>query len=131
MNITITRINGGLHVTPAPPYLVDYLQYSHRSFKTVNYRRVNKFESVLLHKVSDGAIVTLPGFFEKICQLIHKHRDHYKVEDLRTPMPEIDLERVLAIGLRDYQIEPISEFLMKAQVNSGILTATGGWGEKT
>lgn len=127
MNLTITRIDGAVRVTPAPPYLVEYLRYSHRSFKTERYQRVNHFETRLLHRIDgEGGIITLQGFFEKICKLIHKNNDTFVVEDQRTPLPEIDWNRVKEIGLRDYQVEPVTEFLLKAKEHSGIVNATGG-----
>lgn len=129
MQITLTRIDGGLHVSPAPPYLVKYLRYSHRSFKTVNYRRVNDFEERLLHTPDgSGGVYTLQGFFEKVCEMIHKHYDSFIVDDQRTPMPPVDWARIKKIGLRDYQIKPVIELFKNAN-NSGIINATGGWGK--
>lgn len=138
MELTITRVDGALGITPAPPYLVAYLQYHHRGFKIVNYRRVNDFDLRLLHQVqSDGSLITFPGFFHKVCELIQENGDTVTVKDQRTPLPAIDWEAIAGInwrgvgstGLRDYQFEPISEFLVKAQSNSGIVNASGGWGK--
>jgi superfamily II DNA or RNA helicase len=130
MNIVITRIDGAMMTQPAPPYLIDYLQYSHRSFQMINYRRVNKFETKFMHHISeDGSLITLPGFFEKITQLIHQHHDTYTVTDNRTPMPEVNWEKVKDIGLRDYQMEDVVKFLFQAKDNSGIVNATGGYGK--
>ncbi len=127
MNFQLTRFDGGLHIIPAAPYLLDFLAYSHRGFKTVNYRRVNSFEKKLLHRVSDdGGIITFQGFFEKVCQLVHKHHDTYTVNDMRTELPAIDWERVRQIGLWEYQINDVVEYLGKAQVNSGVVNAAGG-----
>lgn len=127
-----------MRVNPAPPYITEYLQYSHRSFDTKFYKKVNKFETRLLH-ASDGAggVTTLPGFFEAICKLAHKHNDKVVVIDQRTPLPDIDLVAVKNIdwaainssGLRDYQVDPVLEFLYKAKENSGIVNATGGYGK--
>ena len=129
MNITLTRIDGGLHINPAPPYIARYLRYSHRSFKTVNYRRVNSFEERSLHTSDfNGGLYTLQGFFEKICKLIHEASDTYKVEDLRTPLPPVDWKRVKEIGLRDYQVKPLIEFFSKAN-NSGVVFAPPGFGK--
>lgn len=138
MEITITRVDGALSVSPSPPYLVDYLQYYHRGFKLVHYRRVNDFEQRLLHQIqSDGSLITFPGFFNKILELCHANHDVVRVIDRRTPLPPVSWEAIQAInwegigstGLRDYQIEPISEFLVKAQSSSGIVNAAGGFGK--
>ena len=137
MEFTITRINGGLSVTPASPYLIDYLRYHHRGFKIVNYRKVPDYELKLLHSVNDGVLTTLPGFYEKIVKLIEKNADTFKVVDLRTPLPAIDWEAIKNInwgnidstGFRNYQIDPLAEFLTKAQNNSGLLVASGGTGK--
>lgn len=130
MQIIVTRLDGAVTVNPAPPYLVDYLQYSHRSFETVNWKRVNKFERRLLFTpLQDGGIVTLPGFFCKIKELIARNQDHILEVEARTPLPSIDLARVKKIGLRDYQVDVVLDFLSKAQHHSGILNATGGYGK--
>lgn len=130
MNLNVIRVNGGLKIIPAPTYITEYLQYSRRSMVTENYRRVNKFETRQLHRMDDdGGAITLPGFFEKVTSLIHKHGDLFTVEDRRTELPEIDWDRIKQIGLRDYQVAPLTEFLFKAKVNSGLITASGGWGK--
>lgn len=138
MEITITRVDGAMRVTPAPPYLTDYLQYSHRSFETKHWQKVNKFERIMLHATDgSGGITTLPGFFEHICRLIHKHSDRLNVDDRRTVLPELDLaairdinwEAINSTGLRDYQLDPVLEFLYKGKENSGIVNATGGYGK--
>lgn len=127
MNISITRGNGAMQINPAPPYLLDYLKYSHRSFEIVRYRKVNKFTTKLMYETDGaGGIYTLHGFFEKVCALIVKNNDTYRVEDIRTPLPEIDWDRVNRIGLRDYQVADVAEFLEKAKNNCGIINATGG-----
>lgn len=130
MNIELIRADGVLRILPAPPYVVKYLQYSHRSFETVNWKRVNKYETMLLHTPDgEGGVVTLQGYFSKVCQLISKNMDTYTVDDQRTPLPAIDWEAVKAVGLRDYQIDPVIEFLGQATVNSGSVVATGGFGK--
>ena len=138
MHIVITRVDGALKVSPAPPYIIDYLRYSHRSFGRRGYRTVNQFETRLLH-ATDGAggITTLPGFFEHLTALIHKKMDTFEVVDLRTPLQEIDWQAIKDInwkaidstGLRDYQVDPVVDFLFKLKQNSGIVNATGGYGK--
>lgn len=138
MEITITRVDGALSINPGPPYLVNYLQYHHRGFKVVNFRRVNDFEQRLLHQAQpDGSLITFPGFFDKILELCHENHDTVRVIDQRRPLPPVNWEAIRNInwqgigstGLRDYQIEPISEFLVKAQHSSGIVNAAGGFGK--
>lgn len=137
MDICITRVDGALRVNPAPPYIVEYLQYHHRGLGTKNYQRVNTFELRLLHS-SDGSggVTTFGGFFEHICKLISKNHDTYRVVDQRTALPDIDLDAINNInwkaigstGLRDYQLDPVVDFLFKMKENSGIVSATGGYG---
>ncbi len=130
MNIEITRGNGAMQVSPAPPYLVNYLKYSHRSFEVVHYRKVNKYTTKLLYETDgSGGIYTLQGFFEKIGNLIHKNHDTFTVVDARILLPSIDLERVQKLGLRDYQIKDVATFLEKAKEHSGVVNATGGYGK--
>lgn len=131
MNIKITRIDGGLHINPAPPYLTKYLKYQHRSMEIVKYKRVPTFSERLLHTADPdtGGIYTLQGFFEHVCKLIHKYADTYIVEDLRTPMPPIDWLAVKNVGMREYQIDPVVEGLTKGMTNSGVYLAAGGFGK--
>ncbi|HEY8402119.1 MAG TPA: DEAD/DEAH box helicase family protein [Cytophagaceae bacterium] len=130
MEITVTRIDGGLHINPAPPYLLKYLKYQHRSMEIIKFKKTVTYNERLLYIVDpDGGIYTLQGFFQKICELIHKNKDTYKVVDLRTPLPEIDWEAVKAVGPRDYQVDPIIEALTQAREHSGIVNAAGGWGK--
>lgn len=131
MEIIISRFDRGLRLSVAPPYISAYLRYSHRTMEIVKYKKVSKFTTRLLYSTDDEstAIYTLPGFFEHLCKLIKKHGDTYKVEDYRTKMPEIDWQAVKDIGLRDYQVNPVSEALIKAYRNSGIFRATTGVGK--
>lgn len=130
MNIKITRIDGGLKITPAPPYLTKYLKYQHRSMEIVKYKRVPVFSERLLHTVdNDGGVYTMQGFFVQICKLIHKNSDTYCVEDLRTPMPAIDWAAIKKVGLRDYQIDPVVAGLQEGMNNSGVVLAAGGFGK--
>lgn len=138
MEIEVTRVDGAVKVDPAPPYITAYLQYSHRSIELEKWQRVSKFEKRLLHTMHpDGGIVTFQGFYERILGMILKHGDTYNVIDLRSPVGEPDLTAVRDInweaipgstGPREYQLDPIVEFLYKAKDNSGIVNATGGWG---
>jgi superfamily II DNA or RNA helicase len=138
MEIHITQVDGAIKVNPAPPYVTSYLQYTHRSFGRQGYEMVNKYDKKLLHTVdTDGGIITFQGFFEKIKALVAKHGDTVKVQDLRTPVGEpnlqaikdIDWQAIDSTGLRGYQIDPVVEFLYKAQQGSGILNASGGYGK--
>lgn len=139
MEIEITRVDGAVRVNPAPPYLTNYLQYSHRSFEQERYQMVNKYEKRLLHSLHpDGGIITFQGFYERIVGMIIKHGDTCTTVDLRSPVGEPNLEAVRDInwegipgstGPREYQLDPIVEFLYKAKDNSGIVNATGGWGK--
>lgn len=130
MNIQITRIDGGLHITPAPPYLTKYLKYRHRDMKTKNWKQVAVWEERLLHTTDgEGGVYTLQGFFGPVCKLIHKYKDTYFVDDQRVPMPEPNWARLKQVGPRDYQIDPIVEFITKATKDSGICLAAGGFGK--
>lgn len=138
MTITLTRVDGALWINPAPPYITDYLKYSHRSFGLEGWRRVNKFEVKLLHQpAAEGGVITFQGFFEKLCRMIHKHGDLFVVDDQRTPIGEPNLQAIKDInweaidstGPLGYQLEPIVDFLYRAKDNSGIANATGGWGK--
>lgn len=134
----MTRVDGAISVTPAPPYLVEYLQYHHRGFKLVHYRRVNDFELRKLHQIQpDGSLITFPGFCHKIRELCFANGDVVVEHDHRTALPPLDWAAINAInwasigstGLRDYQFEPIAEFLVKAQNDSGIVCAAAGYGK--
>lgn len=130
MLISVDRHPFGLVVNPAPSYLEKYLQYSHRSFKTKNWKRVNHFEKRLLyHKNEDGSITTLHGFYHKILREIENNLDSVQVRDYRIKLPEIDWQAVKNIGLRDYQKPIFVDYLLKLQNDSGIVNATGGFGK--
>jgi superfamily II DNA or RNA helicase len=138
MNITITRVDGAIQIHPAPTYITSYLQYSHRSFGFQGWRKVNKFEKKELYSVApNGGVITFAGFFDKLTDRITREHDTPVIEDLRTPVKEPDLAEVKRInwkgigstGLRDYQINPIVEFLFKAQAGNGIACCAGGWGK--
>lgn len=130
MKIAITRVDAGLHLAPAPEYLTKYLKYTHRSMKTVNFRKAITFEERLLHHPDgDGGVFTLQGFFTEACRLIHKNKDTFNVIDMRTPMPEIDWQAIKDIGPRDYQVDSLVEGLNKGFDSSGIFNATGGYGK--
>jgi superfamily II DNA or RNA helicase len=129
LNITITRVDGGLHLSYAPVYLTKYLKYQHRTIQVVNYKKKPVYEERLLHSSTDSGVFTLQGFFSQICALIHKNGDTFVVKDSRTKMPEIDWVAVKSLGPRDYQIDAIVEFLTKGTVDSGIMNCTGGWGK--
>jgi len=130
MNIKLTRIDGGLHINPCPPYLEKYLKYSHRSMKMKNWKQTPVFEERLLH-TPDGAggSYTLQGFFEAVCKRIHKNMDTFVVDDQRTALPQIDWNRIKQIGPRDYQIDALVSGLSKGTVNSGVWLAAGGYGK--
>ena len=98
---------------------------------------VNHFEKKLLYtQAPDGGIITFQGFFNKLQVLVNKNKDKLTVVDSRTPMIEPDLQAVNAInweavgstGLRDYQVDPVADFLCKAKEGCGIVNASGGWG---
>lgn len=138
MEITITRINGGLSFIPSPPYLLKYLQYHHRGFKIVHYRKVPDYQLKLLYTTdATGLTTTLPGFYEKIVKLIEKNDDTAKTIDSRTQLPSIDWDAVKninwgnigATGFRDYQIGSLATFLTKAQTESGLIVAAAGSGK--
>jgi superfamily II DNA or RNA helicase len=132
MNIKIVRLDQGIWLGPTTPYIINYLRYSHRSLKTgPQWQRVNDFQEVRLYNLdteNDG-LSTLPGFFHHLLELIEKNMDTYSIQDMRTPIPDIDWGRVKEIGLRDYQCEPVVEFLTKGMDGGGIINATGGWGK--
>ena len=130
MNITITLIDGGIRVSPITDYLTQYLKYSHRKIETIRYKRETTFEERLLYETDgQGGLYTLQGFFKKICNLIHKNKDTFKIIDLRTPLPDIDWAAVKAVGLRDYQVDAVVKGLAEGTVNSGIFNAAGGYGK--
>jgi superfamily II DNA or RNA helicase len=130
MLIEITRFDGGLRLAPFPPYLAKYLKYHHREMQTIQYRRECVFVEKLLY-ATDGAgqAFTLPGFFSKIVGLIHKYHDTYSVQDLRTPLPATDWERIKKFKLRDYQIPLVADLILKGEQNSGVVNAAGGIGK--
>lgn len=130
MNITITLVDGGLRIAPFTDYLTKFLRYHHRTIELVKYKRETVFEERLLYQTDGtGGLYTLQGYFTKICNLIHKHKDTFKIVDMRTPLPEIDWEGVRDVGMRDYQIEPVVAGLMAGAQNSGIFNAAGGYGK--
>lgn len=107
-----------------------YLRYNHRTMEVINYRKVPVYTERLLH-IPDGkgGVFTLQGFYEHICALIHKNSDTYNVVDSRSVMPDIDWAAVKKVGPKDYQVDPVIEFLTKGLSNSGIINATGGYGK--
>ena len=130
MEINITQFDGGLKLSHSPPYLLKFLQYYHKEMKSIQYRRETVFVKRLLYTFDDEKqLYTLPGFFEDIKKLIHKKGDTYRVQDLRTPLPPIDWNRVKKIKLRDYQIELVADLLLKGINESGIIDAAGGVGK--
>jgi len=135
VEITLSRVDGALGINPAPAYLTNYLQYSHRSFGFEGYKKVNKYDKKQLYSINpDGGLVTFPGFHTKVRELIERNDDTINELDLRTPAGEPDIQRILDInwkgidstGLRDYQLDPVLEFLYKAKDTNGICCATGG-----
>jgi len=78
---------------------------------------------------AEGGLITLQGYFQKLCELIMDNLDRPDVVDLRTPLPPPDLIRVKALGLRDYQVSDVAQLLSGLQVNSGIVRASVGWGK--
>jgi superfamily II DNA or RNA helicase len=130
MNITLTLIDGGLHINPATDYVTKYLKYSHKTIATVRYKRETKYEERLLYETDGtGGVCTLQGYFKKICALIHKHKDTFKIVDLRTAMPDINWQAVKDVGLRDYQIDAVTKGLIAGAEHSGIFNAAGGYGK--
>ncbi|CAK0746667.1 conserved hypothetical protein [Gammaproteobacteria bacterium] len=138
MKIEIIRVDGALRVNPAPPYLTTYLQYTHRSFARKAWKMVNHFEKKLLYSPHPvEGIITFQGFFDKIVSIVTRQGDEVVVVDHRTPVNDPDLQAVKDInweginstGLRDYQVDPVVEFLYKAKEGSGIANCTGGWGK--
>lgn len=130
MNIKLTRLNGGLHLDIAPPYITNYLQYHHRVMTTKNWKRETVFEKRLLHTADgNGGVFTLQGFYVSLCDLIHKNHDTFTVVDTRTKLPEINWDEIKRIGPRDYQIDAVVDFLLRGSEDSGIINATGGYGK--
>ena len=130
MNIHITLLDGGIHLTPATEYLTRYLKYSHRTMEMVHYKKKTVFEERLLHQMDgEGGLFTLQGYFGKVCELVHKNRDTYTITDSRTPLPDIDWQAVKDVGLRDYQVDAVAKGLTLGSQNSGIFHAAGGYGK--
>ena len=130
MNIEITRFDGGLRINPSPPYVLKYLKYFHRGMKTVRFRRECVFEERLLYSLDkDGYLFTMPGFYKPIVKMIKKFSDTCTVVDLRTPMPEIDWNRVKKIKLRAYQPDLVVDMLLAAMDDNGVVNAAGGIGK--
>lgn len=129
LKISIVRIDEGIWIGPVPHYVLNYLKYHHRSLQTKNWKRVQHFEEVKLYNVQEEGVTTLAGFFNPVLKLIQKNMDVPEVHDYRTVLPEIDWNEVSKISLRDYQKEPVKEFLLKGQENSGILSCTMAWGK--
>ena len=130
MHIEITRFDGGIRLTPFPPYLAKYLKYHHREMQTIQYRRECVFVEKLLYALDGtGYAFTLPGFFKKITDLIHRQHDTYSVVELRTPLPPTDWERIKQFKLREYQIPLVAELILKGEQESGVINAAGGIGK--
>lgn len=130
MKINLTRNDSGVGISPAPPYILKYLQYTKRGFVSRNYKMENSFEKMLLYTGdNNGGVYTLSGFYSSLTWLIEKNMDTYITIDNRSKMPDIDWNTVKDIGLRDYQVDPMIEFLQKAQFENGIALATGGFGK--
>jgi superfamily II DNA or RNA helicase len=130
MNVQITMLDGALHITPATDYLTKYLKYSHKKMEIVHFKRKPVYEERLLHQTDGlGGIFTLQGFFQKICNLIHKNNDTYTIVDERTALPDIDWQAVKDVGLRDYQIDAVAKGLTAGADQSGIFHAAGGYGK--
>jgi hypothetical protein len=129
MKIKIIRFDGGLKISHCPNYLSKFLRYHHREMKSIQYKRECVFTEKLLYSTdTDGAIFTLPGFYQDVVKLLEKNLDVVEIEDLRTPMPAPDWNRVKQIKLRDYQLEPALDLLFKGQEESGVINAAGGFG---
>ncbi len=130
MNIKVTLLDGGVHIAPVPEYLTKYLKYSHRKMEIIRYQKKTTFEERLLYQTDGaGGIFTLQGYFQRVCNLIHKNKDTYTTEDSRTKLPDIDWEAVRDVGLRDYQVEAVAQGLLAGADNSGIFHAAGGYGK--
>ena len=130
MNVAITLLDGGIHLTPATDYLTKYLRYSHRKMELIHYKRKTVFEDRLLHQMDgDGGLITLQGFFGKICNLVHKYKDTYTVNDLRSPLPPVNWQAVKDVGVKDYQIDAVAKGLTLGADHSGIFYAAGGYGK--
>lgn len=128
MEINIVRTDTGLHIYPLPPYLEKYLHYTRRSFETVKFRRVNKFEKIALYSKDEDAIChTFGGFYHQVISLIEKNFDVANVKDNRTQFKNPDLHRVKKLDLRDYQIEDVVRIITANE--SGIVKAATGWGK--
>jgi len=130
MHVEITRFDGGLRLKPFPPYLARYLKYHHREMQTIQYRKECVFvEKLLYAQDASGYAFTLPGFFSAIVGLIHRYHDTYGVEDLRTPLPPTDWNRIRQFKLRDYQVPLVAELILKGEQDSGVINAAGGIGK--
>jgi superfamily II DNA or RNA helicase len=130
MKIKITRFDGGLKIAPCPVYLSKFLRYHHREMKSIQYKRECVFTEKLLYAAdADGAIYTLPGFYQDLVKLMNKNMDVVETEDFRTPMDEPDWEAVKKIKLRDYQVQPVIDLLFKGKEDGGVINATGGFGK--
>ena len=130
MKIIITRFDGGLKIQPCPVYLNKFLRYHHREMQSINYKRECVFvEKLLYTNDPDGSIYTLPGFYHDVVKLAGKNLDVIETVDLRSAMPEPDWSKIRTIKLRDYQKEPTLDLVFKGMQDSGVINATGGFGE--
>ncbi len=130
MQIKIERLDGVLWIKQTPPYILNYLQYYKKTLVTKNFRRAPKFEKILVHTPHpDGGVVTLPGYFKQVIRLIEHNNDVAVIDDRRTPMPDPDWVAVKKIGLRNYQIGDVIDFLQGVKEDYGIVNATGGYGK--
>lgn len=130
MKIKIVRFDGGLKITPCPVYVSKFLKYHHREMKSIGYQRQCVFVEKLLYATDqDGSIYTLPGFYHSLVALMGKNLDTVETEDFRTSMPDPDWGSVKKIKLRDYQKEPTLDLIFKGMEDSGVINATGGFGE--
>jgi superfamily II DNA or RNA helicase len=129
MNVEITRFDGGLQFKPAIPYLTKYLRYHARSMEQVHYKTVSVYKEKILYTEAAGCVYTLPGFYDALCKLITKKLDTFTTTDRRTPLPDIDWERVKRFKLRDYQIPIVADLLVKGRNGGGVINAAGGIGK--
>ena len=132
MIITLTRYDGGLHVHPATPYIRTALTYSHRSSEVRNYKREDVFTRKELFELDgQGGLCTLQGFFRRLETVVAKHHDQAAVVDTREkiPQPNWEVAKTWIGKLRDYQVEPYVDLLVKSQTDSGLCVCTGGFGK--
>lgn len=124
---TVTLGYGAITVKDPPIGLKDRLTYWKREllYDLKHHIRTIKGHYENLYTVSDGVLLTLPGFAHRILEHLRKSGTPHTVVDHRLPISKPNIE-LACQGLRDYQLEPVIQTLLSG---GGILSAATGFGK--